>query len=57
MLALDHLAQYVLQNAAVAEVLGLARGVNADHSVEFDCDHMVPHVRADEVADLVRTVL
>jgi lipase len=26
-------------------------------SVEFDCDHMVPHVRADEVADLVRTVL
>ena len=25
--------------------------------VEFDCDHMVPHVRADEVAALVRSML
>lgn len=25
--------------------------------VELDCDHMVPHVRADEVADLVRVLL
>lgn len=24
---------------------------------EFDCDHMVPHVRADEVAALIRTML
>ena len=35
-LALDHLAQDVLQDAAVAEVVSLTRGVNADVSVKLD---------------------
>ena len=35
-LVLDHLTQHVLQDAAVAEVVSLTRGVDADVGIKLD---------------------